>query len=109
MSMTIDTAPYPSTEPPRGSLYLRSLTWLFTLFGSVRVLAYLPTAWAIHSSADSSAHSLLTWLTWVGANLTMAAWLHEQNGRRVNRAVVVNACNAAMCVGISALIVLHRP
>ena len=33
--------------------------------------AYLPTIWAIHRSADSSQHSLWTWCTWLGANLTM--------------------------------------
>jgi hypothetical protein len=29
------------------SLYLSVLTWSFALFNSVRVLAYLPTIWAI--------------------------------------------------------------
>lgn len=90
------------------SLYLWALTWAFTLFNSVRVLAYLPTLWAIHHSGDSSQHSLWTWCTWLGANLTMAAWLHESNGRRVSRAVVVNACNATMCLLTVALIVGHR-
>jgi hypothetical protein len=28
-------------------VHLRTLTWAFTLFGSVRVLAYPPTIWAI--------------------------------------------------------------
>ncbi len=78
--------------------YLTALTWSFTLFNSVRALAYLPTLWAIHASGDSSQHSLWTWITWLGANTTMAAWLFEHNGRRCNRAVVVNTANAAMCL-----------
>ena len=70
--------------PPAGRrLYLKLLTWAFTLFNTVRVAAYLPTMWAIHSSGDSSQHSLWTWVTWLGANATMAAWLHEHNGQRI--------------------------
>lgn len=85
--------------------YLVALTWAFTFFSSVRVLSYLPTLWAMWQAQDSSQHSLLTWLTWLGANLTMAAWLHEHNGRRTNRAVVVNLMNAAMCAATAVLIV----
>jgi len=80
--------------PPTSGTYLAVLTWLFTLFNSVRVLAYLPTLLAVFNSGDSSQHSLLTWLTWVGANATMAAWLFEHNGRRLNRAIAVSACNS---------------
>lgn len=88
--------------------YLRCLTWAFTLFNSVRMLAYLPTVWAIHSHADSSQHSLWTWCTWLGANATMAAWLHEHNGQRINRAVAVNIGNTAMCALTVATILAHR-
>ena len=63
---------------------------------------------AIGDSGNSSQHSLLTWVTWVGANTTMAAWLYEQNGRRMNRAVAVNACNSLMCIATSILIVAYR-
>ncbi len=105
---TTTTAPAPAPLPLR-STYLQALTWLFTVFNSVRVLAYLPTLWAIFDSGDSAQHSLWTWLTWVGANATMAAWLYEQNGRRVHRAVVVNACNTLMCLATCALIVAYRP
>lgn len=90
------------------SLYLKALTWAFTLFNSVRMLAYLPTTWAIVSSGDSSQHSLWTWCTWLGANLTMAAWLYEHNGRRLNRAIAVNICNSLMCLAASILIVAYR-
>jgi hypothetical protein len=89
-------------------VYLALLTWAFTLFNSVRVFSYLPTLWAIHTSGDSSQHSLVTWLTWLGANVTMALWLYEHNGQRCNRAVMVNAGNAAMCVVTALLIVWHR-
>lgn len=107
--------PQPLTSPaialpsaaPRAT-YLRVLTWAFSLFNSVRVFAYLPTLWAICASGDASQHSLLTWLTWAGANATMAAWLYENNGQRVNRAVVVNSCNASMCVLMVVTILFYR-
>jgi hypothetical protein len=88
--------------------YLRTLTLAFALFSSVRVVAYLPTIWAIHQTGDSSQHSIWTWLTWAGANVTMAAWLYEENGQRPSRAIVVSLCNAAMCAVTTALIALHR-
>ena len=88
--------------------YLRLLTWAFTLFNSVRMFAYAPTIWAICSGGDSSQHSLWTWCTWLGANATMAAWLLEQNEGRVNKAVIVNIGNAAMCLTTVAVIVACR-
>lgn len=94
--------------PSASTTYLAALTWLFTLFNSVRVLAYLPTLWAIVASGDSSQHSLLTWVTWIGTNATMAAWLYEHNGRRVNRAIAVNLCNTMMCLTMSIVIVAYR-
>lgn len=89
-------------------LYLRLLTLFFALFNSVRVAAYLPTIWAVYQSGDSSQHSLWTWLTWFGANLTTAAWLYENNGRRMGRVSIVSACNAAMCMTITVLLVWYR-
>jgi hypothetical protein len=38
----------------------------------------------------------------------MAAWLYEHNGRRLNRAIAVNTCNALMCLATSILIVVYR-
>ena len=90
------------------TIYLTVLSWAFTAFSTVRVLAYLPTLWAIHASGDSSQHSLWTWFTWLGANLTMAAWLYENNGQRANRAVIVNTGNACMCLVSVAMIVAYR-
>jgi hypothetical protein len=89
-------------------VYLRVLTWAFTLFSSVRMLAYLPTIWAIVQSGDSSQHSLWIWCTWLGANATMAAWLYESTGQRVSRAVAVNVGNAMMCGVTVFIIALHR-
>lgn len=92
---------------PRG----RSLTLLsgaFALFNGLRIVAYLPTLAAIQTSGQADQHSLFTWLTFLGANLTMALWLHEQNGRRVSRAVAVNAFNAFMCGAIAASIAWLR-
>ena len=85
------------------------LAWSFALFNALRVLAYLPTIWAIYASGDSKQHSWFTWLTWARANATMAAWLSEQEGRRMTRAVAVNACNALMCFATLVLIVALRP
>ena len=88
--------------------YLTILTWSFTLFNSIRVIAYLPTVLAILQSGKSDQHSLWTWCTWVGANATMACWLFEQNGQKLNRAVVVNLANTVMCAVTLAVIVIHR-
>lgn len=88
--------------------YLVVLGWAFTLFNSVRVAAYLPTVWAIFTSGDSSQHSLWTWCTWFGANLTMALWLRERNGGHFDRAAAVNLGNATMCGITLVLIVWFR-
>ncbi len=98
----------PATRRVARQRYLALLGWTFALFNSVRVLTYLPTMWAIQASGQSEQHSLLTWLTWVGANLTMAGWLYEQNGQRLNRAVMVSLGNGAMCAATSLLILWHR-
>lgn len=96
------------SRPTVRSLYLDTLALVFALFNSARLASYLPTLWAIQSSGDSSQHSLWTWCCWFGANLTMAAWVHEQNGRRCDRVVALNAGNALMCAATIVLIVFHR-
>lgn len=88
--------------------YLTLLTWAFTLFSSARVVSYLPTLWAICASGDSSQHSLWTWGLWLGSNLTMALWLHEQHGQRWTRAALVSALNAAMCAATFTVIAVYR-
>lgn len=112
---TVQTATGPAggrhagaTDGAKHLSYLRVLTWAFTLFNTGRVFAYLPTLWAIHVSGDASQHSLWTWLTWLGANATMTAWLYEHNGGRVDRAVLVNIGNAVMCLATTATIVFYR-
>ena len=106
-----------STRPPdprsRSRLtaraaYLAILTWSFTLFNSIGVIAYLPTVLAILQNGNSDQHSLWTWCSWVGANATMACWLYEENGQKLNRAVVVNMGNTVMCAVTLAIIVIHR-
>lgn len=92
----------------RRASYMVALTWCFTFFNTVRVLAYLPTVVAIAQRGDSTQHSLWTWLTWVGANVTMAAWLYEHNGARMNRAIAVNVANAGMCLVTTAVILAFR-
>jgi hypothetical protein len=95
---------------PRGKVSARRvwLAWAFTLMNSARVLSYLPTMWAIVQNGDSSQHSLWTWGTWLGANLTMAAWLYESNGDRLNRAAGVCLVNAGMCTTMAAIILWFR-
>jgi hypothetical protein len=104
MNATTLTADH--AAPRRRSLSL--LAGSFALFNSLRIVAYLPTLVAIQSSGHADQHSLFTWLTFLGANLTMALWLHEQNGGRMNRAVAVNAFNALMCGAIAASIAWLR-
>lgn len=107
--MQTTTAPSaPAHRVDVASLYLNVLTGLFTLFSSVRVLTYLPAIAAIVASGDSSQHSLWTWGTWLGSNLTMAVWLWEQNGRHASRAIWANLCNAAMCALTVAVIAANR-
>lgn len=108
MSAPASPSPAALRGLPQQSLYLSVLTWSFTLFNSVRVLAYLPTIWAIYTSGESQQHSWFTWLTWAGANATMALWLYEQNARRLTRAVAVNACNSVMCCATLVLILALR-
>jgi hypothetical protein len=68
----------------------------------------LPTLPAIVESADSSRHSLVTWLVWVGANLTTAAWLHAHNGRRLDCTVALGLINGPMYLCAAGLIVMYR-
>lgn len=95
--------------PPKSrSLYLLLLTWTFTAFDSIRILGHLPTVLAIIESGNSSQHSMLTWITWLGANSTMAAWLYEHNGQRMSKAVAVNVGNTTMCLVTTLVIVYYR-
>lgn len=88
--------------------YRSALALTFALFNSARLLSYLPTIWAIYANGDSSQHSLWTWVWWCGANLTMAAWVYEQNGRRYDCVMAVAAGNALMCAATIMLIVWYR-
>jgi hypothetical protein len=106
MHTRVDAHRAPDT--PARARYMVVLTWSFAIFNAARVVAYLPTIWAIWSSGDSQQHSWFTWLTWAGANSTMAAWLYEQDGRRITPAVAVSACNAGMCLATLVLIIALR-
>ncbi len=92
----------------RRQLYLQVLTWSFTLFNTARTFAYLPNIWSIHAMADSSQHSLATWLVLLGANFTMALWLFEENGQQMNKAIAINISNALMCLLTAASIAWYR-
>lgn len=88
--------------------YVGGLAWAFTLFSSARVVAYLPTIWKLIQAGDSSQYSLWTWSTFFGSNVTMALWLRERNGGRLDRASVVSLSNAAMCAATLLLIAWYR-
>ena len=44
----------------------------------------------------------------MGSNLSMAAWLYEQNSKRCNKAILVLCGNGAMCAAACVLIVAYR-
>lgn len=98
----------PAAAGPASPRKLSLLSGAFALFNGLLIVAYLPTLVAIQGSGHADQHSLFTWLTFLGANVTMTLWLHEQNGLRMNRAVAVNAFNALMCGAIAASIVWLR-
>jgi len=99
-----------AAKPPcaRASMDIRLPGMAFALFGTLRLVSYLPTLLAIHASGDSRQHSLWTWGIWLGSNFTMAAWLYEANGQQMNRAIGLSLCNAAMCAAAVALIKFYR-
>ena len=112
MNPPASTAPPLADTVPRRigwrAWYLQGLTWAFMLLTAARLVAYAPTVWAIVLSRDSSQHSLWTWLTWVGANATMAAWLYEHNGHRMDKAIGVSLANAAACLLTTGVILWFR-
>lgn len=87
---------------------MRWLALAFNVFNTLRTLAYLPTIASIHASGRSDQHSLFTWTTWLGANLTMAAWVYRHNGGRCDRVVAFNLANALLCLLTGAVIVAYR-
>jgi len=84
------------------------LVWTFTIFNFLRIVAYLPTIEAILVTGESDQHSLLTWVIFFGANVTMCCWLYEEAGRRLNQAGLTNCGNAFMCGVICLLITWTR-
>jgi hypothetical protein len=100
--------PPPALAPPRRQRYRTCLAWAFTAFNTTRVLTYLPLVWAMHEAQDSSQHSLLTWVAWLGANTTTGLWLYESGGQRVDRVLLVSLANAAMNLLVIGVILWYR-
>ncbi|MFT3817587.1 MAG: hypothetical protein QM750_08175 [Rubrivivax sp.] len=103
----------PAAKPAAPPLSTLVLAWAFNFFGSVRLLTYLPTIWTIHTSGASNQHSLLTWLMWLGANLTMGLMLLQQaprgsGGSGSRTAAWFSFGNAAMCALTSVAIAIYR-
>jgi hypothetical protein len=94
MQAILSNSSHPSTPSTNAVL-----VWAFSVFSSLKVVAYLPTLFAIHASGRSDQYSLATWLIFVGSNVTMALWLHEQNGR-IDKSVVASTINAVMSAAI---------
>ncbi|QIL72998.1 hypothetical protein G7048_23190 [Diaphorobacter sp. HDW4B] len=112
---TTRTRTHASTHNPSGlerqvwrQWYLRCLTWAFMLLTAARLVAYMPTVVSIVQSRNSQQHSLWTWLIWVGANLTMAAWLYEHNGQQMDKAIGVSLANATACAFTAVVILWFR-
>ncbi len=95
---------HPTPPAARATCHGKLLTWAFTAFNSVRIVVYLPTLWTIGASGHSDQHSLFTWAIFLGSNATLALWLYEEGGQRINRAVLVNCVNSVMCLAICLLI-----
>lgn len=74
------------------------------LLNTMRVAAYLPSGRVIAKPGNSLRPSLRTRRPWLGANATIACWLCEQEGLRMNRAIAISICNAATAVAIA----VHR-
>ncbi len=108
LSGAVASSSYPVPSALARSRYLAALGALFALFSAARVLAYLPTIWAVMATGDSSQHSLWTWFMFFGGNATMAVWLWENNGRRCNGAIAASGGNALMCLSIIAVIAWMR-
>lgn len=98
----------PALTAPDRARYLAVLDWSFAVLSTLRLLTYMPTMWAIHHQGDSSQHSLLTWLIWMGANAAMGASLYERSGRRLNKLILVNAANALQCLATAVLVAWYR-
>ena len=109
MNPPASTAPPLADTVPRRigwrAWYLQGLTWAFMLLTGARLIAYMPTVVSIVHSRNSQQHSLWTWLIWVGANLTMAAWLYEHNGQQMDKAIGVSLANATACA-LTAVVIL---
>jgi hypothetical protein len=101
-------APQEQQSANKTSLYVKVLVWAFGIFSFARVLAYLPTIFAICQAGDSGQHSLLTWATWFGAHLTMAGVLYEKSGGRFDSTIAVTLGNAALCLLTVSVIVWQR-
>jgi hypothetical protein len=84
------------------------LALAFTVFNGLRTLAYLPTIWSVVQSGSSDQHALFTWITWCGANATMAAWVYRRNGRCWDRVVLINTANAVLCLATGLVITWYR-
>ena len=97
-----------AAAPPVVGTYRLVLGWAFALFSAVRLVSYLPTLWAIQTSGASDQHSLFTWVTWLGANITMGLTVGEQSGRRLGGCALVCFANALMCGATVLMIVIHR-
>jgi hypothetical protein len=98
----------PAPAPLRWrAVYVALLGGAFAFFNTVRLATYLPTLWTIHESGQSDQHSLVTWASWMLANLSTALWLVEKSGR-VDGVAALSFGNALMCAAVLLLIACYR-
>ncbi len=93
---------------PTREQYRRSLPTVLNFWAVMRVLCYAQTLGLLLAAKDIHGQSLLAWVTWLGSAAALSGWLYENNGRRVDLAVVVNLVNVALCAAIVVLLVWHR-
>ena len=103
----------PPKEPLRISwwnreTYIAVLNRFATLMGGIRALTYIPTILTLMASANSSQHSLWTWISWILANGTMTMLLYERNDRKADSVILIQLANTVMCVVTTAVILWYR-
>ena len=111
MNTATTRLPPSSTAPsaPRWrAWYLRGLTWAFMVLTTARLLGDPPAGLAMLQTRGSRNHSVWTWLIWVGANLSIALWMYENNGHQMDKAIGVSLANAVACGAAAAGIVWCR-
>lgn len=90
------------------SAYDLVLTAAFVGFNTFRVVTYLPTIAKLRRLRSAREHSVLTWVAWCLANVTMALKIQHETGDWLSSMVLLNMGNAVMCVVVTWHICLYQ-